>query len=347
MSNRTEVSREVLNNFLERWSIDRVELMTLEEYVSVGNKDTFCQWLETKTRSLGSIKGINSSKFGIYKRSNKNKKPKNLVSDSEYSWQRYYGQTKSEAFENIKKEILYIIKFSQKGQFEKLDNLHLTLFVKWKIAYLYSNERLIPIFKKSVLHTIAQSFKLKVDKKTKNSEIQYLIIDNKPAHVSIYDYAHELYTKYGDSALTGKPSSSKRKKRKAAESRNSQSQQRRGGRSYIATQNHNLIQEKLKLILEKEHGVGKVLLEENYVDVKVVLPKKLLFYEVKSSAYASDCVREALGQILSYSYHDDDKRKKFLFVAGQYEPNNDEIGYINYVKDMLSIDFEYISIALD
>jgi hypothetical protein len=104
MSNRTESPREVLHSFLERWTIERVESMTLKEYVSVGNKDTFCQWLETKTRPLGSIKGLTSSKFGIYKRVNRNKKPKILASDSEYSWQKYYGDTSSEAFKKIKEE---------------------------------------------------------------------------------------------------------------------------------------------------------------------------------------------------------------------------------------------------
>lgn len=76
MENNTELSREILNEFLERWDIKTIQSMKLEQYVSVGDKDTFCQWLETKTRALGSIKGINSSKFGIYKRSDPNAKPK-------------------------------------------------------------------------------------------------------------------------------------------------------------------------------------------------------------------------------------------------------------------------------
>jgi hypothetical protein len=344
MDNRTEVSRELLYDFLGRWSIDRVQSMTLEEYVSIGNKDTFCQWLETKTKSLGSINGINSIKFGIYKRGDKTKKPKNPISDSTYSWQRFYGKTRGEAFENIKKEILSIIEYSQSGRFDKIDNIHLTLFVKWKIAYLYSNERLIPIFKKSVLHEIAKNYGLDVNKKPKNSEIQDLIIKFKPAHVSIYDYAYELYAKFG-----GQPPKIKSllSKRKASDKKSVKNQLRKGSGSYIASQKHNSLQEKLKLILEKKHGKGAVVLEENYVDVKVVLPKKIYFYEVKSSSYASDCVREALGQILAYSYHDDDKREKHLFVAGQYRPNDNEIGYIDFVKDKLNINFEYISIDLD
>jgi len=68
MESRTEICREILRQFLDRWSANEVRQMTLEQYVSVGDKDTFCQWLETKTRVLGSIKGVYSWKFGIYKR---------------------------------------------------------------------------------------------------------------------------------------------------------------------------------------------------------------------------------------------------------------------------------------
>lgn len=321
--------------------------MTLEEYVSIGNKDTFCQWLETKTRSLGSIKGINSSKFGIYKRRDKKNPPKNLAGDSEYSWQRFYGETREKAFENIRNEILGIIEFSQSGKFDEIDKFHLTLFVRWKIAFLYSNERLIPIFKKSALHRIAINYGSKIDRKTKISEIQEIIIKYRPAHFSIYEYAYELYKKFGKSNEEVIRKQPKIGKRKRADGRNTASQVRSGSGSYIANQKHNLIQEKLKLLLEKEHGKDAVILEENYVDIKVSLPTKLLFYEVKSSSYASDCIKEALGQILSYTYHDDDEREKQLYVAGQYEPNDDEKGYIEFIKTNLNISFEYISVALD
>ena len=67
MENITDICREILCDFLDRWSVDEVKRMTLDQYVSIGDKDTFCQWLETRTRILGSIKGVPSFKFGIYK----------------------------------------------------------------------------------------------------------------------------------------------------------------------------------------------------------------------------------------------------------------------------------------
>ena len=135
--------------------------------------------------------------------------------------------------------------------------------------------------------------------------------------------------------------------RQASTRRNTQSHKRTINRSYIVEQKHNKIQEALKRKLVKEYGKENVLLEENYVDVKLIQPNYIGLYEVKSSSYASECVREALGQILFYSYHDQDKRTKKIYVVGQYPANEQDYGYIEYVKDKLKLDFEYLSIEIE
>lgn len=350
METRTEICRDILYDFLDRWTIENIEQMTLKQYVSVGDKDTFCQWLETRTRELGSIKGLNSSKFGIYKRGDKTKIPKRLANDNEYSWQKYYSENdRNEAFKNIKDEIRNIIKFAENGQFEKIDDLHLTQFVKWKIAYLYSNERLIPIFKKDALVKIANHFGLKANYWTPISEIQRSMIANKPSHLSIYEYSEQLYDEFGRNKKDNKAKKrvkAKRITRRPATARNIGTQIRRGATTYIAMQKHNQLQEALKQTLIKKYGGKNVVLEENYVDIKVTLKDKILLYEVKPSAYASDCIREALGQIISYSQREKDKREKQLVVAGQYKPNEDEIEFIKYIKKNLKVSFEYENIDL-
>jgi hypothetical protein len=350
MENRTDICREILYDFLDRWTVDKVKQMTLDQYVSIRDKDTFCQWLETRTRKLGSIKGINSSKFGIYKRGDKSKKPKRLHNDNDYSWQKFYSDSdRNEAFKNIKNEILQIIDNAESGQFEQIDRLHLTQFVRWKIAYLYSNERLIPIFKKEVLVKIATHFGLAANYRTPNSEIQRVMIANKPAHLSIYEYSEELYEKFGrdDEKKAKARETQRRTSRRAATGKNTGTQMRRGTTTYVATQKHNILQETLKNKLVAKYGEKNVSMEKNFVDIKVVQPDKIYFYEVKSSAYASDCIREALGQILSYAHRDDDGKPKHLIIAGQYKPNDDEVDFISYVKENLKLNFDYESIDLD
>ncbi|MGR2701257.1 hypothetical protein [Vibrio campbellii] len=69
-----KVEQQMLwDEFLSRWPRENLSNLTLEEYVSVNDTDTFTYWLETKTRELGSIQGNTSAKFGIYKRGSEGK----------------------------------------------------------------------------------------------------------------------------------------------------------------------------------------------------------------------------------------------------------------------------------
>lgn len=348
----TEIYSEVLDSFLDRWDLETVKRMSIGEYVGIGNKDTFCQWVETRTRSLGSIKGMTSIKFGIYERQNPNKKPKNYADDDTYSWLRSYGSSHKEAFKNIKGDILRIVQLSEKGQFGDLDDILLPDLFKWKVAFLYSNERLIPIFKRDVLFKIADHYGLQTDKSTTISQIQEMMIAHKPAHLDVYRYMRVLFEKFGrkkdlDEPAKERNSTKGRRKRKGASKRNVQAQVRTVTRSYVAEQKHNKIQERLKGLLIAEFGEDNVLLEENYVDVKLIQPTYLGFYEVKSASYASECIKEALGQVVLYLHHDDDHRQKKLYVVGQFPPNEQDKEFITYVKSLLDIEFDYLNVDIE
>ncbi|MBE2256196.1 MAG: hypothetical protein IAE65_08350 [Ignavibacteria bacterium] len=346
--------KALLDEFLDRWTIENVQNLTLQEYVGLRNKDTFCQWVETKTRMLGSIKGLPGSiKFGIYERKDVNKKPKNYENDEKYSWKKGYGDNKTEVFENVKRDIIQIIQFSELGKFEHIDSINLQDMFKWKIAFLYSNERLIPIYKREVLFKIANHFGLKTNRHTKISEIQNVMMLNKPAHLNVYSYMSLLYDQFGDNedkkefvGLT------KRRRlrittRRAANGRNTATQTRTATCSYIAEQKHNKIQEALVKILSDKYGKDNVILEENFVDIKLIQSNYIGFYEVKSSSYASECIKEALGQILLYSLTDTDKRTKKHIVVGQYPPTKNDQKYIEFLKQNLKLEFDYLNVEIE
>lgn len=345
--------KELLDEFLNRWTIENIENLTLEQYVGVNNKDTFCQWVETKTRMLGSIKGLTSIKFGIYERKDPKKHPKNYVNDNQYSWLRAYGDKRQTAFENVKKDIIRIIKLSELGKFSEIDDILLPDLFKWKVAFLYSNERLIPIYKREVLLKIGNHYGLITNKKTKISEIQNIMMINKPANLDVYAFMWKLFEKFGrekekKEVLDGEKTKPKpRKARKATSKRNTTPQLRTVTRSYIAEQKHNKIQEKLRKLLEEKYGKSNVILEENFVDIKLVQPNYINFYEVKSSSYASECIKEALGQILLYSLNDTDKRLKNHIVVGQYPPTENDKKYIDFLKHNLKLDFDYINVEIE
>jgi hypothetical protein len=347
----TEEKRKILEEFLERWPESVVRAMTLSDYVGVEDKDTFTYWVETKTRSLGSIKGWDSIKFGIYLRSKPEKRNKNHQNDDAYTWMARFGTNRTEAFKAVKQDILDIIKFAETGAFAKIDGVRLPDLFKWKVASLYSNERLVPIFKRDVLSKIAAAYGLTNSQQSRVSEIQSLLISRKPTEQDIYAHMSVLYEQYGTdhhkqgsgSAVAPPPGTvtTPRPTRKGAATKNTATQIRSGARSYIADQKHNKIQMALRQKLIIEHGEAALFLEKNWVDVKVLLPEEIVFYEVKSASYAGDCVKEALGQVLAYVFKDEDPRKKRIVVVGQYPANKSDQNFIDYIRSLLSIEFSY------
>ncbi len=139
----------------------------------------------------------------------------------------------------------------------------------------------------------------------------------------------------------------KRKTRKGTTQRNTEPYTITAPRSYRVEQKHNIIQEALKKSLSDRYGEENIILEENYVDVRLIQPNYLGFYEVKSSSYASDCIKEALGQVLFYSFQDQDDRTKKIFVVGQYPANKQDLSYIRYIKEIINVDFEYIYVDIE
>ncbi|HMS43529.1 MAG TPA: hypothetical protein PKE69_25085 [Pyrinomonadaceae bacterium] len=345
---------ELLNEFLSKWTKESVQNMILDEYVVGENNQTFCYWVETETKLLGNIKGQNSFIFGIYKRKEKLKEHiGNYKTDGEYSWLTKFGDKRDEVFENVKNEILQIIEYSETGKFYLIENLKLHPFFKWKVAYLYSNKRIIPIYEKRVLHNIAEYYGLKVTDKTKIFEIQDLMIQNKPSYLDFYEFTDFLWQNFSKESIDRDNIeiviSDKLRTRKPTELKNIEPQIRKYfSRTTNVEQLHNRIQNALKAKLEKKYGKENVvLLEENDVDVKLFEPDQIVFYEVKSSSDPSECIRQAIGQLLRYYFVDKDSRKKKLVVVGQYPPNQSDKEFIEFIKSNLNIDFDYENIELE
>lgn len=155
MAITTEERLQILDEFLTRWPKEELTTLTLEKYIDVNNQDTFGYWLEHKTRPLGSIRGGDASKFGIYRRNKDPKGERKHIQHGElYSWNNKFGDNESEAFENVKANILEVINYVHSGDLTSIQNLDLADILKWKIAFLYqdhSNPVLLNIFKKDML----------------------------------------------------------------------------------------------------------------------------------------------------------------------------------------------------
>ncbi len=142
------------DEFLAIWPLDRIETMTLPEYVSTQDKTTFTYWLETRTQPLANIKGAPSPKFGIYKRNSDPKDRSGMIHGDEYSWWKKFGATEQEAFEKIRNEIIKVIKAARDGDVKSIDKVELAPIYKWKIAFMYQDQNapcIINIFAKDKL----------------------------------------------------------------------------------------------------------------------------------------------------------------------------------------------------
>ena len=365
METNPEIARPLLDEFLDAWKPEDLEAMTLEQYVSVGDPHTFTQWVEHRTKLLGSINGKDSTKFGIWKRKDPDRKLEKYTNIGNYSWEKKFPFTTVEqTFSAIKAELLGIIDAARRGDFDAIDRKGYLLDIfKWKVAYLYSGERLVSIFSLQVLRRIAANYRLTgTGKAIPVSRIQQAMMDRKPFFMSIYEYSNYVFQNFGGpldgaenedednngDARYGQTRSGtrKRKKRKAAEKKNVGPVYRRGSADTFVNQEHNRLQGLLRDQLRRQYGPSAVLMEHNYVDLKVIMPQKKILYEVKSAGFASACVEQALGQILRYAFdHANDTEDAVeLIIAGKYPPNESDAAYIRFVCQQFTIPLSYIAI---
>jgi hypothetical protein len=361
--NNYEVSlykdEELLNKFLDRWSLFDVKKMTLQEYTDVNNKFTFTQWVEGRTRPLGSIKGISSFKFGIYKRRDPNKKPKSKVhSNDTYSWLKKYGEcdyNEQEVFEQVRERIIKIIECAQLLDFEsieKVDGLY-NLF-KWKVAFLYSNQSMIPVFNKKVLLRFTREYEMEHTKKIEYAKMHRYLYDQKPPNLSVFNFMRKLFFEAGlfDKKKKSKPTKNPKRKRarKGTNELNTEDQFRKGTAGTVVVQHHKKNQEKLKAYLEKLYPSARITFESNFIDLLLVSDTEVHYYEVKTAQTSETCIKQGLGQLLSYSFYEEQVLKKYkglkkkIIIVGQLNAKQYDLEFINYVNDSLNVNFEYLSL---
>ena len=191
-----KLRQKLLEDFLQTFPLNSLQGMTLEQYTNLNKEDSFCYCLEFHTYELGSIGGGASSKFGIYKYQNEpTAKANRITYDSKYAWYTKYNKaTAQEAFEVVKNAIIKIATYANTGCYEAIDPIsELGDALKWKIAFLYSNNQLVPIYKKDMLVKLATQFGLVGAKAMPISKLQAFLMQQK-GDKDIFDYYEELLT---------------------------------------------------------------------------------------------------------------------------------------------------------
>lgn len=179
--------------FLERFPLEKLNDMTLEQYTNLNKSDSFCYWLEFKTKILGSVGGSNSYKFGIYRYDQKPKDNSNCHYDDKYTWWAHLGNTASEAFEKVKKAVIVAAESGRNGNLNDIEAISNELgpMIKWKIAFIYSNETIIPYYSYDRLRVIGEKMGMTIEKNTTIADIQRFLINERKGR-DIHEYGQKL-----------------------------------------------------------------------------------------------------------------------------------------------------------
>ena len=174
--------RDIKQKFLERFPIASLSTMPLELYTNLERSNSFCYWLESITSELGSIWGGSAYKFYIFEynqKRNQEKKNGKYIRDGKYTWLASIGDNRDAAYDVVRYRISQIATAANDGDFAAIDDIMIGDVVKWKIAYLYSNDQLVPIYNREMLVKFATSYGMEDAKSKKISELQAFLMEKK------------------------------------------------------------------------------------------------------------------------------------------------------------------------
>ncbi len=153
------------------------------------NKSSFCYRLEFELDKLGSMKGSNSKKFGIYY---SQQKQDYVVTKA---WQR---NNVNQSFTDLKAAIVKIIDLGKKDNTSKeIDAIPLSDIFKYKILSVYYPYKYLNIFAKEPLtYFLSQFYQTKDLKNMSIYELQKMLIDMKRKDKALKNWSNIEYGNY-------------------------------------------------------------------------------------------------------------------------------------------------------
>lgn len=170
-----EMREKARLEFVEKFPLENLKNLKLEEYTGYGNKETFTYGLEFKEIAMG-IKGGNAGKFGIYL----NKEKKYVYGKGKNSQILEYNEAALE-FEKIK---TYIIDSLENVKENRYEEINIEICPVWdivllKILFIYYPEKFLPIGDTSTLKLIAMEFKIQYELRNTNYIFENALINEK------------------------------------------------------------------------------------------------------------------------------------------------------------------------
>ena len=113
---------------------------------------------------------------------------------------------------------------------------------------------------------------------------------------------------------------------------------------------HNMLQSRLYGFLSQKYGGENVGTEQpsgigaNSIDVVLRIGEEITFFELKTNPSLRACIREALPQLLEYSYWPAEVRSTKLVIVAEAVPTQDAIDYMQKLRSDFNIPIYYARI---
>ncbi len=109
---------------------------------------------------------------------------------------------------------------------------------------------------------------------------------------------------------------------------------------------HNIVQAALFKHLEGIHGRENTSGEQSTgigtsVDVAILEGESYTYYELKTGLSAQSCIREAIGQLMEYSFWPGSRRADKLVVVGEPSYDAEAKAYVKKLRKEFSLPIEY------
>ncbi len=134
--------QKLRGDFVKDYSAKEIAKMEKEDYVVGKGENTFCYRLEYQLKEVGDNRGSTSKKFGVWFGK--------LGDDSELKYRHTdkFGKDVTEAFTNVKQEIIKLIELEPNNATSEsiIINSKFSPLVMGKILYLYHPDSFIPVY---------------------------------------------------------------------------------------------------------------------------------------------------------------------------------------------------------
>lgn len=186
---------EQYNGFVSKYPLSGLRSMPLKRYTN-GDKDSFIYDLEFGYVALGKISGTSALIHGLYySPKEQNEETEITYRKGHYVWKKTLGEDVKTAYNTIINAIADVAEAASRNDWKEVDNNTIVQqIVKWKIAFLYSDKKLLPIYSREMLNKAGYLSGIEKPENLTIAEIQKRIIDIR-GNRNLFEFSIEILQK--------------------------------------------------------------------------------------------------------------------------------------------------------